>query len=195
VPATDIAAWAMAKEGQLSALRKGRVSIAGARYFVTVVTSDRQHGLNRYELWSKFLELAARDAADVWAAVFLPDHLHVFFVLPEDDTVGRVMRSLKGPLTPLMRDAGLRWQKNFFEHRLRSNEMSEPYMRYMFCNPYRAGYLNCDKKWPFWAITSPQAKWFVEKFPKQLPEAEWLSESAPWVREGGSSLDSSESFR
>ena len=164
----------------LSELRKGRIAIPGARYFVTAVTRDRRCGLACFPLWAKLLELAARNGADIWAMVLMPDHFHALFVLPEQIEPGDVVRTLKGPLVPIMRERQLSWQKNYFEHRLRPEEESEPYLRYMMSNPYRADLLRQEEQWPYWAVTSRQAKWFIEKYPKQRPEVEWLEMDKPW---------------
>ena len=110
----------------------------------------------------------------------MPDHFHALFVLPRDTTLGSIVRTLKGPLTPPIRKRNLHWQKNFFEHRLRENETTDPYLRYMLCNPYRAQLLATNEVWPYWKILSNDAQWFVDKFPKQRPEPEWLALQAPW---------------
>jgi REP element-mobilizing transposase RayT len=165
-------------------LRKNRVAIPGARYFVTAVTRDRKKGLACFLFWAKLLELASRDEADILAMVAMPDHLHGLFVLPDESLPGDVVRRLKGPLLPTLRSLKLGWQKNYFEHRLRPEEEAEPYLRYMMANPYRAGLVEQDEVWPYWAITSPSARWFIDKFPKQIPEPEWLALARPWESQG-----------
>lgn len=164
----------------LSQLRKNRIAAPGARYFITAVTRDRKTGLSCLPVWAKLLELACRNEGDIWAMVLMPDHLHVLFVLPQESTPGDVVRALKGPASPTLRRSSLAWQQNYFEHRLRPEEASEPYLRYMMANPYRAGLVRNEETWPYWAITSPQARWFLEKYPKQRPEPEWLEMDRPW---------------
>ena len=166
-----------------SELRKNRIAVPGARYFMTAVTRDRQTGLDCFPVWAKLLELASRDEADVWAMVLMPDHFHALFVLPEQTDPGDVVRALKGPTVPTLRGLQLAWQKNYFEHRLRAEEETEPYLRYMMANPYRANLLELDTTWPFWAVTSPHAAWFVEKYPKRIPEPEWFGLRRPWEPE------------
>ena len=170
-------------ERGLSQLRKGRIAVPGARYFVTAVTRERRTGLATWAVWAKLLELAAREPADVWALVLMPDHWHGLFVLPENAAPGDFMRALKGPLSPVLREAGLGWQRDYHEHRLRAEDASEPYLRYMMANPYRAGLLEIGERWPFWAITSPNVAWFVKQHPEQMPEPEWLALDKPWLPE------------
>ena len=83
-------------------------------------------------------------------------------------------------MTPVMRSTGIRWQKNYFEHRLRESEETEPYLRYMLSNPYRAQLVEITEAWPYWAVTSESAEWFINKFPNQFPEPEWITVAAPW---------------
>lgn len=165
----------------LSKLRKNRIAVPGARYFVTAVIRERKSGLACWPIWAKLLESTCREEADIWAIVVMPDHMHALFVLPPETTPGTVVRALKGPTSVVLRGLQQAWQKNYFEHRLRPEEESEPYLRYMLSNPYRAKLITLEERWPFWAITSPQAKWFLEKYPKQCPEAQWLKLDKPWV--------------
>lgn len=81
--------------GKLSKLRENRIAIAGARYFVTAVTRDRKFGLTCYPVWAKLLELICRIEADVWAAVLMPDHVHIFFVLPVESKPEMWFESLR----------------------------------------------------------------------------------------------------
>ena len=167
----------------LSQLRKNRIRIPGARYFITCVTQDRKTGLTTDTIWAELLRRCATSGADFLAIVCMPDHVHALFVLPAETNPGEIVRSVKGPLTPVLRRAQLSWQKNFFEHRLRANEDTEPYLRYMLCNPYRAQLIANHARWPYWKILSESAQWFIEKFPTQRPEAEWLLQTAPWQPE------------
>ena len=153
----------------ISQLRKNRISISGARYFITCVTKDRQAGLTTDTIWTQRLQLCRSSEANFYAVVCMPDHFHALFVLPSDTTPGAIARSLKGPLTPYLRKENLSWQKNFFEHRLRETDETEPYLRYMLCNPYRAQLISNHEVWPYWKILSENAQWFVDKFPKQRP--------------------------
>ena len=164
----------------ISQLRKHRISVPHARYFITCVTIERQSGLLTNSIWTQLLQLCFSSEADFQAVVCMPDHFHALFVLPPDTTPGAIIRKLKGPLTPRLRKKNLQWQKNFFEHRLRENEATDPYLRYMLSNPYRAQLIATDESWPYWKVLSENAQWFIDKYPKQRPEPEWLGLPAPW---------------
>ena len=76
-----------------------------------------------------------------------------------------------------------RWQRNFFEHRLRPGELANNYARYIFMNPYRAGLIGSRAVWPHWRFESttdfnflqmlddgrfPPAAWFTNESDEQL---------------------------
>ena len=108
----------------------------------------------------------------------MPDHLHVLFTLGERLSLERIVSKLKGLTAVSVRSAGAAWQANFFEHRLRSEEESDPYARYIFMNPYRAGLLRRHEEWPGWfhRLENPPA--FVSMLEQgKHPPAAWLDET------------------
>lgn len=68
-----------------AALRRGRVSIPEAEYFITVCTDKRRAGLAVPEIGTAILgELRALDDDSTWrlrCAVVMPDHIHLLIVL------------------------------------------------------------------------------------------------------------------
>lgn len=171
-------------------LRRGRISIPEAVYFLTVCTHRRAPVLLREEnipcLRDAFGAMTGDDAK-LFAATIMPDHAHLLFRLGRRLALGRVMAKFK----TLARGGGRqgwRWQENGFEHRLRPDEPAEHYAFYIFMNPYRAGLAPMEEPWPFW--TCPEPRRFL--FPKHLdakgaPPPEWLDEIeriAPRLRTG-----------
>ena len=60
--------------------------------------------------------------------------------------VGEVVGSWKRYIA---RQHGIIWQKNFFEHRLRSHESTEEKANYILQNPVRARLVETAAEWPF----------------------------------------------
>ena len=58
--------------------------------------------------------------------------------------------AVNGGRSPASGAPTLRWQRNFFEHRLRPGEPANNYARYIFMNPYRAGLIGPRDVWPHW---------------------------------------------
>jgi REP element-mobilizing transposase RayT len=50
---------------------------------------------------------------------------------------------------------GIRWQRDFFEHRLRSEESFREKADYVLANPVRAGLVECEEDWLYTFIANP----------------------------------------
>ncbi len=118
-------------------LYRGRVSITGARYFVTLTTDNRVRCLQSSETQRALLKQMETQMADGdlinECAVVMHDHVHWLFELTGRLPLGRVIAKFKR-FSP----SSVAWQRDFFEHRLRPFEFVEAYGKYIFMNPYRA---------------------------------------------------------
>ncbi len=82
------------------------------------------------------------------ACVLMPDHLHVIATTAPECDLTRTVTDSKRYLT---RIAGVRWQRDFFEHRLRRDEHYAAKADYLRQNPVRAGLVQSPDEWPyFW---------------------------------------------
>ena len=81
-------------------------------------------------------------------AVFLlmPDHLHMLVRFGREHEMIQVVGAWKRYAAW---QHGILWQRNFFEHRLRSNESIEEKAAYILHNPVRAGLVEKVSDWPF----------------------------------------------
>ncbi len=162
-------------------MRVGRVSLAGARYFWTICTRDREPVLTRHPEMSAIKNVCSTmDAAGDFSlivTVVMPDHAHLLFTLGERLSLNRVMAKFKAS-TRRSAKADWWWQENGFEHRLRPEESAENYAFYMFMNPYRAGLINMRKAWSGWICPQPEGLIFSQGLDADgAPPAEWLEES------------------
>lgn len=73
----------------------------------------------------------------VLAATIMPDHAHVIFEAGEGLSVGRCVSRWKSQARKAVAYAG-KWQRDFYEHRVRADESLEDYGLYLVLNPYRA---------------------------------------------------------
>ncbi len=166
------------------ALRRGRVDIAHARYFLTLVTANRSKGLASEKIFGAISEEIESNPVHTLALVVMPDHLHWLFELPEGQGLSEIVRLFKGRLSPKLRAVDLAWQKGaYHDRRLRANEESASYLRYMLCNPYRAGLCAHTNSWPFWYCDSEVWSWFGEMTKAGRPHPEWIaiSDKEPWL--------------
>jgi putative transposase len=160
------------------ALRIGRWSQTGDDYFLTGCLNRPHTGLTSDPLagavQAQLRELEVSDHWLVRTSVLMPDHLHLLVTLRQRGSLSATMRLFKGPLTPKLRKHGLRWQENFYDHRLRSIEELWPTFLYIFLNPYRAGLVETGQKWPWYYCAPEDWEWFGGLTNESLPFPEWL---------------------
>jgi putative transposase len=89
----------------------------------------------------------------VGAYVLMPDHLHLFVVIDDEQlSLSEWMKALKGTLSSTLRANGEDppyWQKGFFDHVLRSGTSYSEKWNYVRENPVRAGLVTDWKEWPY----------------------------------------------
>lgn len=132
-------------------------------YFVTTCTQDRQQTLTQESVVGILVEewRAARDRYgwSVGRYVVMPDHVH-FFCAPEPDakqlsqfiggwktwTSRRIHKLLRPQPTAA---ATALWQREFFDHLLRSSMSYDEKWNYVRDNPVRAGLVGAAENWPY----------------------------------------------
>jgi len=99
-----------------------------------------------------------RNAPDVYGwlvgrYVIMPDHVH-FFAAPRGDnakSLSTFVGGWKRWTRRLIREAGLKefaWQREFFDHLMRSDESYEEKWEYVRQNPVRAQLVSDPDEWP-----------------------------------------------
>lgn len=164
-------------------LRKGRVSIPGARYFVTLNVHQRKPVVCTKSVMAdakEFLKMAQeRDIARSLGLILMPDHVHWLFRLGASTSVEQTIRMMKYHFGSRLRATGNKWQSNFFDHRLRESEDADAYGRYIFLNPYRAGLIERIEVWPYWVRNQEFQFQFEAAFEEgKYPPQAWLDESS-----------------
>ena len=78
----------------------------------------------------------------------MPDHLHALLAFPFD----RDFRTIVGRWKAWqVRTVGIRWQENFFDHRIRNHQELQLKAHYIRQNPVVKGLCSAASDWP-WAI-------------------------------------------
>ena len=145
--------------------RLDRVWIDQPIYFVTTCTKDRRRILARNDIANILTDewLGARDRHG-WAVgryVIMPDHVH-FFCRPEMDAktlsefiaawkswTARRINKIVAPRSASAATTSSLWQREFFDHVLRSSESYAEKWNYVFDNPVRAGLVTTADNWPY----------------------------------------------
>jgi REP element-mobilizing transposase RayT len=125
-------------------------------YYLTLCALDRRPILANDEIHASFGEFA-RKATDldvlVGRYVIMPDHIHFFAAFsPQSPSLSMWIKSWKNSLSKTLRRMGIsprHWEKDFFDHVLRSEESYEQKWVYVRENPVRAGLVKRWEDWPY----------------------------------------------
>ncbi len=125
-------------------------------YFVTFNTHRRAPILSQEPVLLAFIQFfrqASEHGVTVGRYVIMPDHAHLFVVLPPGGlTLARWIQSLKNYLGKTLLRLGHEkphWQEGFFDHVLRSDESYAQKWEYVRQNPVRAGLVTTPEEWPY----------------------------------------------
>lgn len=148
------------------ALRRFRTSIPGASYFITICAfaAAKDAALNSPDAAAAIrAELAAMEESAVWqvrSGVIMPDHLHLLARLGPSLHLSRAIARFKSRTKQSLESAGLKWQENFYEHRLRADNPVESVIRYIQLNPYEAGIESPNTSYPHFWLGPEESAWF-----------------------------------
>jgi putative transposase len=84
-----------------------------------------------------------------WAVpliVLMPDHLHMLVRFDSEADMKKIVRNWKRYSATQI---GIRWQRDFFDHRLRTDETFAETADYIQQNPVRAGLVQLGQDWPY----------------------------------------------
>jgi len=124
---------------------------SGVCFFVTICCATRKVNRLCHPRVSRVIfESASRyQEASKWhlrLLLLMPDHLHALVVPNPDRQFARLIGDWKRYVASV---AGVDWQKNFFDHRLRNDESWEEKAHYIRENPVRAGLIREGATWPY----------------------------------------------
>jgi putative transposase len=100
-----------------------------------------------------------RQQRGVWFChllLLMPDHLHMVVQFP-DPPLGSANGYRSAPMQRVIAQwkrwlaerAGIAWQRDFFDHRLRRDESFTAKTDYILANPVRAGLVTREEDWPY----------------------------------------------
>jgi REP element-mobilizing transposase RayT len=124
-------------------------------------------------------ELMACELAGYWkvrGAVVMPDHVHMLVRLGCKLVLGNIIARVKSRTRVNSAEPAVRWQCNYYEHRMRPDDPAGDVLRYLYMNPYRAGLLSPGAKYPWFWLGSEEAAWF------QPPRAGETTTDPNWLQ-------------
>ncbi|MGF1538428.1 MAG: transposase [Elainellaceae cyanobacterium] len=145
-----------------------RAATAGATYFFTVVTYQRQPAFDTPEaialLRNAFRTVKANHPFRIEAIAVMPDHLHCIWTLPPGDANfsmrWRLIKSMFSRSCPdryrrhrnlsrLRKQEQAIWQRRFWEHQIRNEQDFRQHVDYIHYNPVRHGLVDSPRDWPY----------------------------------------------
>jgi putative transposase len=125
--------------------------LSGEVYFITVCTEPRgENQLASPETWQALRETALRrESLGYWQVRLLlamPDHWHALCSFSGTKPMTKVITDLKSWLAKTQQ---IRWQRDFFDHRLRTWESADEKRSYILANPVRAKLIEEGQIWPY----------------------------------------------
>jgi putative transposase len=123
----------------------------GATYFVTICCATKgQNQLCHITVAEQIFKTAKLyDDHGRWyleLMLLMPDHLHALIAIDGECSLSKVIGDFKHATS---RFASVRWQRNYFDHRLRHDESSTEKDSYIRQNPQRAGLVQNEEDWPY----------------------------------------------
>jgi putative transposase len=123
----------------------------GATYFVTICSEPKgTNQLCREHVAAGIFKTAKLyDDGGRWyleLMLLMPDHLHALIAIDGEASLSKVIGDFKHATS---RFARVKWQRNFFDHRLRHDESETEKEAYIRRNPVRAGLVQDEESWPY----------------------------------------------
>ena len=139
-------------------LRKGRQSIPGFYYYLTVSTLNRRPLLGNTEaadiIFKSFDWLETNERLRWFCVIVMPDHIHAVIQLRSKQTLSRLMQSFKSftakEINAQLGRSGSLWQVAYYEHGIRHDESLKAIVRYCYENPVRWGLAERARDYPYW---------------------------------------------
>jgi REP element-mobilizing transposase RayT len=121
-------------------------------YFVTFVTHDREILIDA----ARDIVLQSctfQDHYYLHYGMVMPDHVHLILTPHRDVSLPMIMQAIKGAsahrINRLLARRGPVWQRESFDHILRSDEALADKGEYVLNNPVRKGLVTDPRDWPW----------------------------------------------
>ena len=134
-----------------------RIDATRETFFITICLAQRtsENSLAKGEIATPLIDTVRhRNEPQVWwcsTFVIMPDHVHGLFRFPNIDPVqNQTMRkAIRNWKSWTAKSLKIKWQRNWFDHRLRTDEKEHDTAEYIRNNPVRAGLVKNAADWPF----------------------------------------------
>ncbi len=123
----------------------------GARYFITIACKLRDQNVLAHDVIANPILQSIPVYENlgywyVWLLVIMPDHLHGIISF---DLARGIRKTVSEWKRFMAREHGIKWQSDFFEHRLRNDMAFVEKANYIRMNPVRRGLVTSPEQWPY----------------------------------------------
>ncbi|MGE0684443.1 MAG: transposase [Candidatus Binatia bacterium] len=123
----------------------------GSTFFITINCTPRGRNQLVIPAIASLIEesLRIRIEKGYWwprLTLLMSDHIHTLMVFSPDQEMVKVIKDWKRYLA---RHAGIHWQRDFFDHRIRNEASLQEKWSYILQNPVRAGLVTAAEHWPY----------------------------------------------
>ena len=141
-----------------SALRKGRISLPGATYFITKCTHEpKTVVLASPKIAKVVIDSLIWTTEQNWTTlcgfVIMPNHYHTVLGLGEKRTLSQVMESISKftarQINKILGRERRFWEEGFYDHGIRDRADFDNILKYIHENPVRAGLVESPELWPY----------------------------------------------
>jgi len=120
-------------------------------YFITICTTPRNKNQLCYndkalDLWNSILFYQKKRKWFVHLVLLMPDHLHGIFSFPAEVDIKKIVLNWKRFVANKCK---IKWQRDFFEHRIRQEKALVEKAEYILNNPVRAGLIKEKNEWSY----------------------------------------------
>jgi REP element-mobilizing transposase RayT len=127
------------------------IGVGGQVFFLTICAAERRGSpLLQGDTPGRLLEAVRhRHKRGLWFSklwLVMPDHVHALVRLPPEGSLRHAVSDWKRWTAT---SAGVQWQRDFFDHRLRGDESEREKADYILQNPVRAGLVERAEDWPW----------------------------------------------
>ena len=139
-------------------LRKGRRSIPGTYYYLTLNTLNKNPLLATLKIaeiiFQAFDWLETNERLRWFCVIVMPNHIHAVIQLGSKQTLSRLIQSFKShtakQINVCLGRSGSIWQPAYHDHGIRRDESLNAIIEYCYQNPVRSGLVKAAKDYPFW---------------------------------------------
>ncbi|GHU07715.1 hypothetical protein FACS1894158_16310 [Betaproteobacteria bacterium] len=123
----------------------------GVIHFITINCATRAYNQLAHPVIADEIEksvLYYQNASKWWihCLLLMPDHLHGLITFSQDVNMQRVVSDWKRYIA---RKTGIKWQRDFFDHRIRVQESLDEKWHYIRNNPVRKNLVQSSDDWPY----------------------------------------------